>query len=64
MSILFKLVVVGLALMMVAYLIQTYANGWYSQIAFTAPIVGAMSYAYCALAVIGCLMLAKVNVGK
>jgi hypothetical protein len=64
MNILFKLVVVVLALMMVAYLIQTYANNWYSQIAFNAPIIGAMSYAYCALAAIAVLMLAKVNVGK
>ncbi len=64
MNTLLKLVVVALALMMVSFLIQTYANSWFHSVAFTAPIVGTMSYAACAIVAVGVLLLSKLSWGK
>ena len=64
MNTLLKLVVIGLALMMVAYLIQGYANSMYHSVAFTAPVIGAVSYAGCILGALAVLMIAKLNWGK
>jgi len=64
MNTLFKLVVVMLALFAVTFLIQTYANSWFHQVAFTAPIIGTMSYAACAIVAVGCVLLSKLHWGK
>lgn len=64
MNTLFKLAVIALALMMVAYLLQCYVPSWYAKVAFTAPIVGAMSYAGCIIVGLGSLLMAKLSFGK
>lgn len=64
MNTILKLVVIGLALMMVAYLMQSYAINLYYTPAFQAPVIGVVSWALCILFGLGTLMLAKVSVGK
>jgi hypothetical protein len=58
-----RLIIIVLAMLAAAQFINYYAPSWYQTVAFTAPIVGVMTYAYCMLAAI-CLAMTVTVFGK
>lgn len=60
MKMLLRLVIIALAMLAAASFITFYAPSWYQTVAFTAPIVGVMTYAYCLLAALGVAMMVTV----